>query len=57
MKIQVVTQRKTFLGKKKLMMATYIEEPSLRNPVKKKSSNVRSNIFYVLVVSDYYKQT
>jgi hypothetical protein len=29
---------------------------SLRNPVGKKSSNVRSNIFYVKVVFDYYKQ-
>ncbi len=38
------------------MLATYIEEPLLRNPVGKKSSNVRSNIFYVKVVFDYYKQ-
>ena len=57
MKIQVVTQRKIFLGKQPLMLVTYIEEPSLRNPVGKKSSYVRSNIFYVLVVLDYYKQT
>ena len=32
------------IGKNTLVLATYIEEPSLRNP-EKKNSNVRSKIF------------
>jgi hypothetical protein len=51
-KIQVVTRRKTFLGKNPLVLATYIEVTLLRNPVGKKSSSVRSDLFYVLVVFD-----
>ena len=38
------------------MLATYIEEPLWGTLWGKKSSNVRSNIFYVKVVFDYYKQ-
>jgi len=34
--IQLVTRRKTFLGKKPLVLATYIEEPYLKEPYGKK---------------------
>jgi len=40
----VVAQRKTNFGKKPLVLATYIEEPHLKEPCGKKSSYVRSSI-------------